>query len=196
MINMNGNLHQKRSFALSPDRNIALILEMLLIVAGGALAALMHFKLRIPLNLPGHHGLEFMAIFVLIRLSANVRYAATLATLGTGIMLLIPGLGASNPLHSFSYLLPGLFLDFFYIISRGRMQLFLIAAITAGISYMMIPLSRLIVQIFIAYPYMAFVKFGIVYTVFSFLLFGILGGMLGYGLFIVKSVFNQNKNQN
>ncbi|MDT8393812.1 MAG: hypothetical protein RQ761_08195 [Bacteroidales bacterium] len=191
---MNGNLPQKRSYALSPDRNITLILEMLLLVAGGALAAMMHFKLRIPLNLPGHHGLEFMAIFVLIRLSANVRYAATLATLGTGIIILIPGMGATNPLHSFSYLLPGLFLDFFYIIGRGRMHLLMIAGITAGISYMMIPLSRLIVQIFIAFPYMAFVKFGVAYTVLCFLLFGMLGGILGYGLFIVKSVFNQNKN--
>ncbi len=57
----------------------------------GALAAYMHFNLRIPLNIPGHHGLEFMAIFVLVRLTSNIRYAATASVLGVGILLLIPG---------------------------------------------------------------------------------------------------------
>lgn len=192
-MNMNGKLHPKGSYALSHNRNLALVLEFMLIMMAGALAAFMHFKLRIPLNIPGHHGLEFMAIFVLIRLESRLKYAATVATLGVGILLLFPGMGAGNPVHSFGYLLPGIALDLFYQLSRGRMNLLFVASIVAGISYMSIPLSRLFVQLFAGFPYMAFIKFGVMYTILSFLFFGMLGGMLGYGLSSIKSLLSKSQ---
>jgi hypothetical protein len=190
---MNGNLPQKRSFALSPDRKLTLLLEILLLMMAGALAAYMHFSLRIPLNMPGHHGLEFMAIFVLVRLSSNLRYAATASVLGVGILLLMPGIGASSPLHSLSYLLPGLILDVFYQLNKKQMQLLFFTALIAGLAYMAIPLSRWFIHIFTGYPYMSFIKFGTAYTLLSFFLFGMLGGMLGYGLNSIKSSFTKNK---
>ena len=192
-MNMNGNLPQKRSFALSRDRKLTLLLEILLLMMAGALAAYMHFSLRIPLNMPGHHGLEFMAIFVLVRLSSNLRYAATASVLGVGILLLMPGIGASSPLHSLSYLLPGLMLDIFYQLNKKQMQLLFFTALIAGLSYMTIPLSRWFIHIFTGYPYMSFIKFGTAYTLLSFFLFGMLGGMLGYGLNSIKSSFTKNK---
>ncbi|NQT76681.1 MAG: hypothetical protein HQ565_03130 [Bacteroidetes bacterium] len=190
---MNGNLPQKRSFALSPDRKLALLLEILLLMMAGALAAFMHFNIRIPLNIPGHHGLEFMAIFVLVRLTSNIRFAATASVLGVGILLLIPGIGTSSPMHSLSYLLPGLMLDAFYQLNKKQMHLLFFTALIAGISYMSIPLSRWFIHIFTAYPYMSFIKFGTAYTLMSFFLFGMLGGMLGYGLNSIKSSFTKNK---
>jgi len=194
-MNMNGNLPQKKSYALTHNRNHALILELLLIIMGGALAAFMHFKLRIPLNIPGHHGLEFMAIFMVIRLESNLKYAATLATLGVGILLLIPGMGAGNPFHSIAYLLPGLTIDLAYQFSRGRIHVLFVSAIIAGIGYMSIPVSRLLVHLFSGYPYMAFLKFGVAYTILSFFFFGMLGGVLGFGLSNIKSIFNNPSNK-
>ena len=193
-MNMNGNLPQKKSYALSLDRKHALLLELLLIVMGGALAALMHFSLRIPLNLPGHHGLEFMAIFILIRLESNLKYAATMATLGVGLFMLIPGMGAGNLFHSISYLLPGLTLDLIYQLSRGRIHILFAAAIIAGIGYASIPISRLMIHMISGYPYMAFVKYGIAYTILSFFFFGMLGGVLGFGLSHAKSIFRKTPN--
>lgn len=194
-MNMNGNLPQKKSYALSHDRKQALLLELMLIVMGGALAALLHFSLRIPLNLPGHHGLEFMAIFILIRLESNLRYAATMATLGVGLVLLIPGMGAGNPFHSVSYLLPGLAIDLIYQFSRGRIHVLFVAAIIAGIGYAFIPISRLMIQLISGYPYMAFIKFGVAYTILSFFFFGMLGGVLGFGLSGIKSKFYKSSNR-
>lgn len=193
-MNMNGNLPQKKSYALSLNANLALIAELFLILMGGALAAFLHFKLRIPLNIPGHHGLEFMAIFTFIRLSSNIRYAATVATTGVGILMLFPGIGAGSPLHSIGYLLPGIILDLLYQVSRGRIRVLIIAAILAGICYMSIPFSRLTIYLASGYPYGAFIKFGIPYTMVSFLIFGMLGGILGYGLYKLKLMFNQNSN--
>lgn len=193
-MNMNGNLPQKRSFALSPDKNMALVLEIFLLLLSGAFAFFLHAKLRIPLGIPGHHGLEFMAIYTLVRLNSRLKYAASIAMLGTGIMLLIPGMGAASPLHSLGYLLPGLTMDLLYSQSRHKMHILLVASISAGIAYFSIPLSRLIVYAITGYPYMAFIKFGIAYTLLSFLFFGMLGGALGSGLDNIKSTFNKNHN--
>ena len=191
IINMNGQSPPRKSYVQSLSLNGISLLEYFIIIGGGALAAFLHAKLRIPLNLPGHHGLEFMAIYVFIRLSSDIRYAATTATLGTGLILLIPGFGASSALHSITYLLPGLVLDALFIIFQGRRQLFLITVIIAGLAYMSIPLSRFFLQSFTVFTSMAFIKFGALYTLLSFMLFGMLGGMLGYGLHAIKSIYKQ-----
>ncbi|HSG67486.1 MAG TPA: hypothetical protein VK994_02175 [Bacteroidales bacterium] len=166
-----------------------LVIELFLLLAGGALAAFLHYKLRIPLNMPGHHGLEFMAIFMLIRMESGLKYAATIATLGTGIVLLLPGLGAENPMNSIGYILPGIVLDQVYILSRGKIRMLFAAALLGGIAYASIPFSRLIISLATGYQYMAFVKFGTLYTTLSFFFFGIMGGLLGYGLSRIKSTF-------
>jgi hypothetical protein len=174
-----------------------MVLEFFLLMLAGAFAAFLHYKLRIPLNIPGHHGLEFMAIFVVLRMGSNFKYAATIATLGTGIMLFLPGMGAVNPMTSLGYLLPGIMLDLFYIFNKAdRKQSFFFIALIAGISYMSIPLSRFIVYFFADYPYMAFIKFGVTYTILSFFFFGLLGGILGFGLNSVKPSFNKNQKTN
>ena len=188
---MNGKSPQRRSFAVSHNRNIALLAELLLLFAGGVLAAVLHAKLRIPLNTPGHHGLEFMAIYVLIRMASNVRYAASMATLGTGIALLIPGIGASDPLHSFSYLLPGIVLDLLYPYVSKKNFRWLTIILLAGMAYASIPMSRLMVNLASGYTYMAFVKYGALYTILSFFFFGMMGGMLGLGMDKARSLFNK-----
>ncbi|MCK4570029.1 MAG: hypothetical protein KAT76_07050 [Bacteroidales bacterium] len=192
---MNGNLPQKNSYEQSLNRSTAIVLEMLLLMMAGALAAFLHYRLRIPLNMPGHHGLEFMAIFVLIRLGSNIRYAASVATLGVGIFLLIPGMGASNPLNSFGYLLPGLVLDSLYLLGSKRFQTFLLISFIAGFAYMSIPLSRFFATLITAYPYPAFIKFGTAYTILSFFFFGMLGGLLGYGMNSIKTSFRKSNDE-
>lgn len=194
-MDTNGNLHQKQSYNRSISLNPAAILEIFLLVSAGAFAVFLHHKLRIPLNIPGHHGLEFMAIFVLLRMSSGIRFAATLATLGVGIMLLIPGVGASNPFHSLGYLLPGLVLDASYHFNRKQSLQLLVITLSAGLAYMSIPLSRLLVQLLTAYTSPAFIKFGAAYTILSFMFFGMLGGAVGYGLYHTRQLTKKSNNQ-
>ena len=110
--------------------------------------------------------------------------------------VLMPGMGAGTPLHSLSYLLPGIMLDMLYRLSGGRSQVLFLAAIIGGLAYMSIPLSRLILHLISGYPYMAFVKFGALYTTLSFFFFGLLGGALGYGLSSIKSSMNKSNEKN
>ena len=192
---MNGNLPQKNSSEQSLNRSTAIALEMFLLMMAGAFAVFLHYKLRIPLNIPGHHGLEFMAIFVLIRLGSNIRYATSIASLGVGIFLLLPGMGASNPLHSFGYLLPGLILDSLYMLGSKRFQMFLLIVFIAGFAYMSIPLSRFFVTLITGYPNPAFIKFGTAYTILSFFFFGMFGGLLGYGMNSIKTSFSKSNDE-
>jgi len=192
---MNGNLPQKNSSEQFLNRSAAIVLEMFMLMMAGAFAIFLHYKLRIPLNIPGHHGLEFMAIFVLIRLGSNIRYAASIASLGVGIFLLLPGMGASNPLHSFGYLIPGLVLDSLYMLGSKRFQMFLLIIFIAGFAYMSIPLSRFFVALFTGYPNPAFLKFGTAYTILSFFFFGMLGGLLGYGMNGIKTSFRKSDDE-
>ena len=188
---MDGKLPQRRSFAVSHNRNIALLAELMLLLAGGMLAAVLHAKLRIPLNMPGHHGLEFMAIYTLIRLASKLRYAALMATIGTGVALLIPGIGSTDPLHSFSYLLPGIVLDLLYPLINKSTFRWLMVMLLAGFAYASIPLSRLLVNLLIGYPYMAFIKYGTLYTTLSFFFFGMMGGLTGFGMEKARSLFSK-----
>ncbi len=191
---MNGNSHQKKPLEASLSRSGLLVLEVFLLMMAGAFAMFLHHKLRIPMNTPGHHGLEFMMIFVVLRLSSNLRYAATLAVVGTGLFIMLPGYGASTPLHSVSYLLPGLILDLFYNLNENSMKRIIALALISGLAYMSIPLSRLLVVAATGFPYNAFIKFGTFYTIVSFFTFGMIGGLLGFGLDQIRKSFNtQNK---
>ena len=192
---MNGNLPEKKPSELSLNLDISSVLEAFLIVMAGGLAAYMHFHVRLPLNMPGHHGLEFMAIVSLIRLSSRFRYAGMMSMLGTGIVLLIPGVGGGTLLHGFAYLLPGIILDLAYSAGKDRIKVLFVIAFISGLAYMAIPLSRMILNALTRYPYMAFVKHGVIYTIFSFFFFGMMGGLLGYGLNLSKNIFLKPRNK-
>lgn len=56
-------------------------LQWLLLIAAGVLIVALHHTLRIPLKLPGRHGLELMAILIFARGSSNLRWAASLVGL-------------------------------------------------------------------------------------------------------------------
>lgn len=192
-MNMNGNSQEKRSYETSLSLSTATILEILLLFVAGGLVAYMHFNLRIPLNIPGHHGLEFMGVYALIRLTSHFKYACTIAMLGTGIVLLIPGAGGGAMLHGFSYLLPGIILDLGYMLGKDRIRSLIVIALISGLAYMVIPLTRVVLNALTSYPYMALVKYGSVYTILSFFFFGMLGGSLGYGLYAVKKSINKTE---
>ena len=56
--------------------------ELLLLVSSGALAVVLHQILRMPLGLPGRHGIEWMALLVIGRAATHRRGAGTLASAG------------------------------------------------------------------------------------------------------------------
>jgi len=190
---MNGNVQQKTlSRKYLTNLSIASILEILLLVGAGVLAIVLHARLRTPLNIPGHHGIEFMAIILAARLSSKIKWASSISALGIGIFLLFPVLGFKDPMMGFNYMLPCFFIDLAYNFIHNNKYRNLFLSIAAGLAYLMVPMSRLITTLTTGFPYSSFLKHGFVTPIFTFLIFGLLGGILGTGIYIIgKKLFKR-----
>lgn len=176
---MNGKSQPKTISKAFPVNR--LLTEVLILMLFGAAAILLRAYLRIPLNLPGHHGLEVMALLLIGRKISGLPYAASISTVTAALMIFLPLPGLKDPFLPIIFLLIGAVIDLIYrFISRFQENIFLFG-ILGGIAYFMIPFSRLI--LFIAgYPYESFVKFGFAVPLASHFVFGALGGMLAYGI--------------
>lgn len=177
-----GDTQVKTLSGLTLNRSLARMLEVLLLVGLGALAILLHARFRSPLNIPGHHGIEFMALLILGRLNSRIPYASTISSMGIGLLLLFPVFGFKDPMMGFNYMLPGILLDFYYNLGDRFRKNLLFLALIAGFSYMAIPLSRLIINIGTGYQYGSFIKHGVATPFITFAFFGLMGGLLGTGV--------------
>jgi hypothetical protein len=82
----------------------------LLLLAIGAGIVVLGETFRFPLGLPGHHGLEAMALLATARLCTNYRWAATLAAMSAAMTAAAIGAGHGG-LVPVLYLVPGLVID-------------------------------------------------------------------------------------
>lgn len=129
------------------------------------------------LQLPGHHGIEVMALLLLARLSCTNPWAATLAASTAAVAA--PLAGASHGvLMPLFYVLPGLLLDLGYRLGPGlarRTVLYL--PVVAAIAYASKPAVRVIANATTGMPFGS-LRSGYVYPVLTHLLFGFLGALL------------------
>ena len=160
------------------------VAEYIILFGLGILAILLHARLRTPLNIPGHHGLEFMAILMAGRVASKIKWASSISSLGIGFVLLFPVFGFNDPFMGFNYMLPGLFIDVFYNLTRNLKWQILILSLVAGLAYFTIPLSRLFIHALTGYPYASFLKFGYFVPVVYYFMFGLAGGFTGAGITI------------
>jgi len=159
-----------------------LIIEYLVLFGIGVIAILLHARLRTPLNIPGHHGLEFMALMMAGRVASRIKWASSISSLGIGLILLFPVFGFKDPFMGINYMFPGLFIDLFYNLTKNYSRQLLILALISGIAYLTIPLSRLCIHFITGYPYTSFLKHGYAIPVFGYLVFGMAGGFTGAGI--------------
>lgn len=127
------------------------------------------------LQLPGHHGLEAMALLVLARLCCSSPWSATLV--GTSAAVAAPLLGASHgPLMPLFYVLPGLVLDLGYRLSPrfGKSLLFL--PLLAALAYAAKPAIRVLANQLFGMQFGS-LRAGPVYPIVTHLLFGFLGAL-------------------
>jgi len=76
----------------------------------GAAVVLLRELFRFPLGLPGHHGIEAMALLATARFYTNYRWGATIAATGAALTAAAIGAGHGG-LFPPLYLLPGLAID-------------------------------------------------------------------------------------
>lgn len=64
----------------------------------GAFAMILHAKFRLPLHLPGRHGLEFMLLLLIGKNITQLRFSGLAASMGVSSMLFVPFLGFTTRL--------------------------------------------------------------------------------------------------
>lgn len=111
MRNSTGSFsHEKKSGVIDSAGELTRSRLVLLLALGAGIVALGE-AFRLPLGLPGHHGLEAMALLAAARLSTDYRWAATIAAISAAATAAVLGAGHGGLVPLF-YLMPGLVIDF------------------------------------------------------------------------------------
>ncbi|PLW91728.1 MAG: hypothetical protein C0592_14360 [Marinilabiliales bacterium] len=149
----------------------------------GATAILLHARFRNPIHLPGHHGIEFMALATFMAMRMKFKTRGLFFALGTGSMLFVPFLGFTDPIAQIVFMLPPIVLcvlmDAFKAIKKLQ---FFALPLFGGLAYMMIPLVRLFVHSTTGFPYKS-IMIHPVYTITMHFAFGVAGTLLGYSIY-------------
>ena len=105
---MDGKSSQRIISKVFPVKLAADITEFILLAGIGAAGVLLHSYLRMPLKLPGHHGVIYMALLLSGRLISNKKFASSYSSIGAAAMLLIP-LGFKDPFYSNDLFISGFY---------------------------------------------------------------------------------------
>jgi hypothetical protein len=187
---MNGKPQVKSISKALPVNTV--VLEILLLSLLGLLAMVIRARLRVPIQMPGHHGLEVMAILMIGRKITQIPMATTIATLAGGLSSLLPFMGFSDPFMPVIYILLGVVTDLFYMLVPAFRKYFALFVLLGGIAYMIIPLSRILIVSTGLYQYPSLVRNGFLYPVLTHFLFGTGGAALGGALVLAgKRVFKR-----
>lgn len=149
--------------------------RLLWLVSLGVAVVALEQAFRWPLQLPGHHGIEAMALLVLGRLSCSSPWSATIVA--GSAALAAPFVGADHgALMPLFYVLPGVVLDLGYRLRpvRGRFLLFL--PLLAALAFATKPVARVLAHELLRMQFGS-LRAGPVYPVLTHLLFGFSGAL-------------------
>lgn len=142
------------------------------------MAVVLHRAFDLSLGLPGHHGIEWMALLIIGRASSRFRGAGTLTSIGASFASTMPLLHGENPFTWLFYLLPGSVMDFaFRYFPRYASKLWFLILL-GGLAHATKPIGQLTMNLVTGWPFGSF-RYGVVYPFVSHLLFGMIGGLLG-----------------
>jgi hypothetical protein len=167
----------KSSSLFIPETGEVTAVALLLI---GAVAAILHAKLRLGIGLPGHHGLEWMTALLFARCASGRDWAALIVGLGAAGAAV--ALAAADPAHLAKavpvYLLSAGLVDLVYRATPGRLRGILAAALIGALVYGAKPVLQLGAAA-LADATFGFMRHGNVFPVVTHAAFGLIGGACG-----------------
>jgi hypothetical protein len=175
---MNGILSPKTASKTFPTDWTLKWWEALLLFGGGVMAVVLHRAFDTSLGLPGHHGMEWMALMILGRASSRFRGAGTLTSIGASFASTLPFLHGENPFTWLFYLLPGPVLDFAFRYFPGLANKTWFLVLLGGLGHITKPIGQLTMNLITGWPFGSF-RYGVAYPFASHLLFGMIGGLIG-----------------
>jgi len=142
----------------------------------GVGVAVLEQAFRWPLQMPGHHGIEAMALLLIARLSCTTPWSATIAAAGAAVAA--PALGADHgPLTPLFYLLPGAILDLGYRLRPRFGGLVLFLPLLSALAWVAKPALRVAANLTLGMQFGS-LRAGPVYPILTHLLFGFVGGLV------------------
>lgn len=175
---MNGTSSLKNASRVFPTEWTLPWWEALLLIGSGVTAVILHRAFNMSLSLPGHHGIEWIALMMIGRLSSRFRGAGILTSVGASLASTIPFFHGGDPFTPLLYLLPGPVLDLaFRFLPRYAEKVWFLMLI-GGLAHMTKPVTRLIINVFTGWPFGSF-RFGVAYPVLGHFFYGAIGGLIG-----------------
>ncbi|HSH52886.1 MAG TPA: hypothetical protein VK982_14265 [Bacteroidales bacterium] len=189
---MNGNLSQKAISKAFQTNTVSVVFEILFLFVLGISAIVVRSYLRIPLGIPGRHGLEFMAFIMIGRRISKLPFASVIAMLGATSFMFVPFIGIKDPFLPIIYIIMGVVIDSLYLACKKSNNRLAILSLIGGIAYMVIPVSRIGIYLFTGILENSLVKSGFIIPILSHFVFGVAGTMLGTGLiYSIKRIRNK-----
>ena len=153
-------------------------LEALLLVSAGAMSVVLHQAFRWPLNLPGHHGIEWIALLLMGRAFSRLGPAGSLTSLGAVGAAALTGWIGRDPFIWVIYSVPGPLVDLAFRSLPRHADKVWFFMLLGGLAHTTKPLIRLIITVASGWSFGSF-RFGIAYPVASHFLYGLIGGLFG-----------------
>ena len=152
--------------------------ELILLAMFSALVVVAKIALRLPLQLPGHSGLFWMAIVVVAAGVVPKRGAASLVGLTSGILAAFLSMGDFGALNTLlSYTMVGVCTDLALALLPNPENI-LSAALIGVIGHMGKFVVKWVLGILTGAP-LGFVALGLAWSMVNYVVWGALGGMLG-----------------
>lgn len=152
--------------------------QLILIALFGALLVIAKIALKLPLQLPGHSGIFWMAILIVGAAVVPRPGAASLIGLTSGLLAAFLGLGDFGALDTFlSYTLAGIGTDLALLL-LGSPDNLVVATLAGVIGHLAKFLVKWVIGMISGAP-LGFVALGLAWTLVNYILFGALGGLLG-----------------
>lgn len=148
----------------------------------GVISAVIHQHLKMGLNLPGHHGLEWMTVLLFGRMQSRHRWAALMIASGAASSYMTQT--AFFPLaHAFTpalvYLINGICLDVLYTVTPRKFPVYLKGPVLGGISFVMKPVLLVPIVMTLDLSVGSFDKHGYIFPIYTHFAFGTIGGICG-----------------
>lgn len=155
-----------------------ILFELVLLTLFSALVVVSKIALRLPVQLPGHSGLFWMALVVAAAGVVPKRGAASLVGLTSGILAAFLGMGDFGALNTLlSYSLLGVGTDLTLWLLRDPENL-VVAALAGTLGHLAKFLVKWVFGLISGVP-LGFVALGLAWSLVNYLFWGALGGLLG-----------------
>jgi ABC-type thiamin/hydroxymethylpyrimidine transport system permease subunit len=153
--------------------------QLILLALFAGLIVVAKIALKMPVQLPGHSGIFWMALLVVAAGVVPKRGAASLTGLTSGILAAFLGLGDFGALDTLlSYLMAGVGVDLGLMITQASPENLLAATLAGTLGHLGKYLVKWVFGLISGAP-LGFVALGLVWSLVSYIIFGALGGLLG-----------------